>query len=71
MKWFWNSALMNAIENLFVNVTNFIWRKRRAEEKKIVNTIKEATDAKAAKSPASKKTAKKPGQTKAAKQPKK
>jgi len=33
MNWFWNSRLVVLVENLLINTTNYIWRKRRELEK--------------------------------------
>jgi hypothetical protein len=53
MGWFWNSKVMSKIESGLVSITNSLWRKRRAEEKKVVEKIKEST------APAMKQAAKK------------
>lgn len=34
MNWFWRSKVMGVIEDLSIKLTNFIWRKRRAANKK-------------------------------------
>ena len=41
MGWFWTSSVIGWIENKLVNLTNYIWKKRREEEKKVVKKIKE------------------------------
>lgn len=33
MNWFWNSHLIEVVENFLINTTNYIWRKRRELEK--------------------------------------
>lgn len=33
MNWFWNSRLVILIENFLIDITNYIWRKRRELEK--------------------------------------
>lgn len=40
MGWFWTNSLMGKIESGLVSLTNYIWRKRRQEEKKIIDKIK-------------------------------
>jgi hypothetical protein len=34
MNWFWRSKAMGFVENISINITNYIWRKRRAANKK-------------------------------------
>lgn len=41
MGWFWTSSFVGWVENKLVNLTNFIWKKRREEEKKVVKKIKD------------------------------
>lgn len=36
----WNSKLMGVIENVLVNLTNYVWKKRREQEKKTLEKIK-------------------------------
>lgn len=36
----WNSKLMGFIENVLVNLTNYVWKKRREQEKKTLEKIK-------------------------------
>lgn len=38
----WNNVVMDKIESMLVNLTNYIWKKRREEEKKVVKKIKES-----------------------------
>lgn len=36
----WNSKFMGFIENVLVNLTNYVWKKRREQEKKTLEKIK-------------------------------
>lgn len=40
MSRFWNSKIVGWVENFLVNLTNYIWKKRRSAEKEIINKIK-------------------------------
>lgn len=40
MNWFWNNPLMTFIENVLVNITNKLWKKRREAEKKALEKNK-------------------------------
>lgn len=41
MGWFWNNPIMGKIESGLITLTNMLWRKRREQEKKLVEKIKE------------------------------
>jgi len=36
----WNTKFVGYIENVLVNLTNYVWRKRREEEKRTLDKIK-------------------------------
>ena len=41
MNWFWGSKFIGWVESNLVCLTNYIWKKRREQEKKVISKIKE------------------------------